>query len=326
MAFLCINKNLHLWITKNFIMKKQLLFASFLLGSFFTLNAQTTISFEASEGYTSGNIHSQNGWVVTGDGAGGYIANQSVTNTLATNGTQSLKIDEDPAFGGQTSTLMGAFRNFTPLASTHYSVSADYYISELQGANFGMHLVGATSFISRFEFNYTGNTRTVETAGTSLAWSPIATFTWEANRWYNVKIEVNGTEVKYYIDNTLLRTGATTITESMQQFRFAHDNYGGFAYVDNIVITNLALGTSEQIASKFSVYPNPSNNLVNIANDSNILLNAITITDLNGRTVKSVKLDNVNEAQINISDLASGVYTMNISSDQGSAVKKIIKN
>lgn len=307
-------------------MKKQLLLAGLLFGSVFTINAQTTISFEASEGYTVGNVHNQNGWIVTGDGEGGFIANQSISNALATNGSQSLKIDEDPSFSGQTSTIMGAFYNFTPLASTHYSVSADYYISELDAANFGMHLVGSTSFISRFEFNYEGDARTVETVGTGLAWSPIAGFTWVANRWYNVKIEVNGTEVKYYIDNVLLRTGATTITESVQQLRFAHDNYGGFAYVDNIVMTNLALGVGEQVASNFSVYPNPSNGLVNISNDLNSVLTSVSLTDLNGRTVKSVELNGDSSAQVNISDLSAGVYMMTINSDQGSVTKKIIKN
>lgn len=308
-------------------MKKKLLLASLLLGTILSINAQST-SFETSEGYTAGNINNQNGWVVTGTGvAGGYIANQNVSTALATAGTQSLKIDKDPAFGGQSSTIMGAFRNFTALASTHYSVSADYYISEVNGSNFGMHIVGATSFVARFEFNYTGNTRTVENPGTGLAWTPITGFTWTANTWYNVKIEVDGTVVKYYVNNVLLRTGATTITEPMQQFRFAHDNYAGFAYVDNVVVTNLATASSADfLASKTSVYPNPTTGIVNISNDSNIVLQSVNVTDLNGRTVKTLKLDGAAEAQINISDLSAGVYTMNITSEQGSVTKKIIKN
>jgi len=306
-------------------MNKQLLFVGLLFGSIFTINAQT-ISFEASEGYALGDINNQNGWVVTGDGEGGFIANQSISNTLATNGTQSLKIDEDADFGGQTSTIMGAFYEFAPLASTHYSVSADYYMSELEGSNFGMHLVGATSFITRFEFNYTGNIRTVETVGTGLAWSPIVGSSWTNNRWYNVKVEVNGTEVKYYVDNVLLRTGATTITEQVEQLRFAHDNYGGFAYVDNIVMTDLSLGVAEQNASKFSVYPNPSNGLVTISNDLNTALNSVSLTDINGRTVKTVALNGDSSAQVNISDLSAGVYMITINSDQGSVTKKIVKN
>ena len=41
------------------------------------------------------------------------------------------------------------------------------------------------------------------------------------------------------------------------------------------------------------------------------------MTDINGRVVKNVKLANVAEAQISVSDLAQGVYTMKIVSDKG---------
>lgn len=85
-------------------------------------------------------------------------------------------------------------------------------------------------------------------------------------------------------------------------------------------------GTNQILASKLSVYPNPANNVVNIDNNENILVSAVSIVDLNGRTVKSVKFDGVSNAQINISDLSSGMYMMNISSDKGMTTKKIVKN
>ena len=47
---------------------------------------------------------------------------------------------------------------------------------------------------------------------------------------------------------------------------------------------------------------------------------------MNGRTVKSVKLDNVTEAQINVAELSAGMYLMNITSDSGTTTKKIVKN
>ncbi|HEX8577546.1 MAG TPA: T9SS type A sorting domain-containing protein [Flavobacterium sp.] len=99
---------------------------------------------------------------------------------------------------------------------------------------------------------------------------------------------------------------------------------------DNFIVTATPtidlLGNVKFSDSQFSVYPNPSNNVINIANDANMLLNAVTITDLNGRTVQSIKLNNVNTAQVNISDLSAGMYMMNIASDQGNVTKKIIKN
>jgi hypothetical protein len=59
---------------------------------------------------------------------------------------------------------------------------------------------------------------------------------------------------------------------------------------------------------------------------ANVLVNAISITDLNGRVVKQNSFTDVTNVQVNISDLSSGVYMMNITTDKGSVTKKIIKN
>ncbi len=75
----------------------------------------------------------------------------------------------------------------------------------------------------------------------------------------------------------------------------------------------------------FSVYPNPANDVVNISNSTSAIISNVEMTDLNGRVVKNVTL-NATEGQINISDLSTGVYMMNVSSDQGTSTKKIIKN
>lgn len=101
-------------------------------------------------------------------------------------------------------------------------------------------------------------------------------------------------------------------------------NYGVLAF-DNFSVTTV-LGINEQVAAKLSVYPNPSKNVVNVSNSDNILINAVTVTDINGRTVKSAKYDNVSNLEINIGDLASGMYMMAIASDNGIAIKKIVKN
>ena len=65
--------------------------------------------------------------------------------------------------------------------------------------------------------------------------------------------------------------------------------------------------------------------MTNVSNTSSSI-NSIEITDLNGRVVKTVNAIDASNAQVNISDLSSGVYMMNITSDKGSVTKKIIKN
>ena len=88
----------------------------------------------------------------------------------------------------------------------------------------------------------------------------------------------------------------------------------------------LAVKENSVVANTFNVYPNPATNVINVSNSQNNAVNKIIIADLNGRTVKEAKFSIGSDIQVNVSDLSSGVYLMNISTDKGSAVKKIIKN
>ena len=72
-----------------------------------------------------------------------------------------------------------------------------------------------------------------------------------------------------------------------------------------------------------SVYPNPAKDVINV-NSSINSFNSVSIVDLNGRVVKSLNFNAVTEAQINISDLASGIYVMNINSEKETFSKKIV--
>lgn len=93
--------------------------------------------------------------------------------------------------------------------------------------------------------------------------------------------------------------------------------------LDTITFTSV-LGTNDFLSSKFSVFPNPVNNVVNFSNNQNAVVSTVDITDLNGRVIKSIKV-NATEGQISVSDLATGMYMMKITTDQGIAVKKIVK-
>lgn len=84
-----------------------------------------------------------------------------------------------------------------------------------------------------------------------------------------------------------------------------------------------ALSTDTFFRSNFAVSPNPANDVLNIANASNIDVNGIQITDINGRIVREVKgMTN----QINVSELNAGVYFLKIATTQGTGTTKIIKN
>ncbi len=79
-------------------------------------------------------------------------------------------------------------------------------------------------------------------------------------------------------------------------------------------------------ASDIAISPNPATDLISISSKQNIGINAISITDLNGRIVKNQSFENVSDLEMDIENLASGIYMLNITSDKGTITKKIAKN
>ena len=96
--------------------------------------------------------------------------------------------------------------------------------------------------------------------------------------------------------------------------------------VDTFAIELGTLAVDDFVKSEFNIFPNPVKNIVSINNFSNINIKTVSITDLNGRIVRNQTYNNITNVEMNISDLAAGVYMMNIASDKGTTTKKIIKN
>lgn len=97
---------------------------------------------------------------------------------------------------------------------------------------------------------------------------------------------------------------------------------------DNFVISavdTVPLSTQDFISSKFNVFPNPINDVVNISNNESISIEQIQVFDISGKSVKTHSFTNVNEVQLNVENLASGSYLLQIKTNKGMAVKKIVK-
>jgi len=74
-----------------------------------------------------------------------------------------------------------------------------------------------------------------------------------------------------------------------------------------------------------NVYPNPTSGLVYIDSSKN-LMDTIEVVDMSGRIIKHIEQGAVNRYQMNISNLANGVYFVKITSGTNEAIKRIIKN
>jgi hypothetical protein len=74
------------------------------------------------------------------------------------------------------------------------------------------------------------------------------------------------------------------------------------------------------------VYPNPSNGEFTLKNLNNIELVKADIFDINGRLIKTIDLSNSQNIQtIDITNVTSGLYFMNVHAKNATQVVKLIK-
>lgn len=78
--------------------------------------------------------------------------------------------------------------------------------------------------------------------------------------------------------------------------------------------------------SALSMYPNPAHNSVSLKNNVDLLGNEISISDLNGKELKSISITkSSNSTTIDISDMTPGLYIVRVKGDSGfSSLQKLI--
>jgi hypothetical protein len=98
-----------------------------------------------------------------------------------------------------------------------------------------------------------------------------------------------------------------------------------FFGIDNFTNTQSSVGIAENSTSfKFDVYPNPFNTSLTINMTDNIET-TVTVNDVAGKIVFTQQLTEMQSA-LDLDLLQSGIYFLQISSGNKSAVKKLIKN
>lgn len=117
---------------------------------------------------------------------------------------------------------------------------------------------------------------------------------------------------------------------------FTNFNYpGGGSYNDatsfyrNVKIyENTVLSTEAfpDLDNSINMYPNPAQHEITITTNNGIVLENATIVDMNGKVIKTVTLKNQINNRIDIQNISSGVYFVNIRSNTGkTSIKKLIK-
>lgn len=318
-------------------MKKILLSILFLSG--LSAHAQLTVFEDSFETY--------NNFVITGFGNW-----QTIDGDLLNTYTGGLPTGVNPTWANASAPM--AFQIFTPSATTPQSVtnSTDACTATTESRNFdpktGLKYAASWAGVPSTTGGATGNNDWLVSPVLNLGANNNIVRFWVKSlsdcyglEDYSVGIYV-GTGTPTAANFVALvgggaATAPTTWTEKVINIPFNYSNQAvriGIRYfssdhymfmVDDFKVTSSTLGNSSFSANKFAVYPNPATDVVTITNSDNAAFSSVAFTDVNGRTVKTVDASNVSELQINVSDLTSGIYFMNITSENGNAVKKFIK-
>lgn len=202
-----------------------------------------------------------------------------------------------------SATTGGAYAFATPLNGLLVTKSGQIFNTTDGGTTYTE--IAATGFFNGDIAYVPGTTNTYVTTGTAGS-----SYTLDGGLTWTLVDTLQHTVVAFLDGNTGFTGGFTTSATA-----------GGVSKYTGTVLKTAAFN-----ASKFSTYPNPVSDNVTISNNDNILLTDVNITDINGRTVKSLKVNNLSEVQMNVSELGAGVYFMNVMTDSGKVVKKFIKN
>ncbi len=303
-------------------MKKIYTIAFSILAS--SIFAQETISFEASEGFTLGNISNQNGWNVT-DSDGVLISNQLISNEIVFDGEYALKNGFDEAYDFQWFPIFGVTKTFdTPYDYTDgFSISYKIYPTEGNQSNFEFTGFGIKddAYVAIFglAFDYEGTAYVYTTEDYNS--TRISDFSWTPKKWYSVRVEIEAETINYWVDDKLIFTGENFAKTNIVGLNMVHDNYGGDAYYDLIKINEEKLSISDAKTADFKLYPNPVEKEIVIDLPNQEKIKSIAVYDLSGK-----KLLESNHKEVLVQQLDKGVYLMKIETENGKSYsKKFIK-
>lgn len=287
--------------------------------------AQQTVSFETSEAYNLGTINGQNGWEVTLNNDEVPINNQLITDEKASDGTQSLKISVDSNEDPGWFPIFGAAKLFTnPYNYKNSTVEFDVFITELEGSTFEFGTFGVVDTdefmpVSIFSFNFSGNVQVVKNVDYDYE---NTSFTWEANRWYKLKLVTSETKADFYIDGVLIQSLENFSKTDITGINFVHDNYSGSAYIDNLKINDEVMAVNEVRKANIQLYPNPVKDVLKLNLPNGEKAVSIEVYNTVGQKVAEFK----NTDQVNLSQLKSGNYIINLKNNEGKNYSsKIIK-
>lgn len=266
------------------------------------------ISFETEEGFTVGALNDQNDWMVYG----AEEDHTFVTADQASDGTQSVV-----TLGSEDFEFKGFAKSIDLLRNG--KVSLDVKIDTEITSEILFDVVNLEQELN-VSINF-GMDGTLWTGmGGMLTQHEDVTFV--ADQWYKLTFELDQENQKIilYFDDEILNEIDIDADFGIDALDFYMLDIGKGFYVDNIQIEEIEdLGLSNSILTKTTIYPNPTNSLINISSQDKVEL--AEIFDLNGKLILKS-----NQKQIDVSNLSKGTYIIRCKTNGKIHSSKFIKN
>ena len=322
---------------KNIIMKKFYILA-LVLGAFsFSSNAQVELTDDL-ESYNLGPIAAQAAHWRTWGGVDGGADDANVTDDEANSPDQSLLIGgnflSDIILLVPSAPTSGTYSiqwwSLIPAGKSGYfnmqaalTAEGTAWNQALMGGNVFFNCSGATPGQGAIDQSPAGAECTVPEVGTE--------FTFPEDEWFKVTCvyDLDAETWSMFIND--LPTGISNHTLAFNTQAFVElaglDFYSASTnnemYFDDITLfSGNILGVNDLSADKFSVYPNPVTDMLNVKSAASV--DNITVYDLLGKVVLQENPGKISPA-INMSNLASGVYLVKVTIGNASKTVKVIK-
>jgi hypothetical protein len=118
-------------------------------------------------------------------------------------------------------------------------------------------------------------------------------------------------------DEVVDLSGITDNDDVIIRFEFK-SGYGNNVWIDNVRVMNAT--SIEELESDLNVYPNPATEVINISTSDEV--QRVEIFNMQGQLVK-VETGDVNT--VSVKELANGVYTIKLTTSNGTSMHKIVK-
>ncbi len=316
---------------------KKIYLTALALGVFgLSVNAQTELT-DDFESYTMGDISAQAAHWRTWSGLEGGAEDGDVVDDYAFSGEQSMLI------GGNVITDMILLVPSAPMNGI-YSISYSAYIPADQSGYFNMQAALTAEGTAwnqalmggNVHFNCSGTTpgqgmidqSTVDDPPCSVAG---ATFAYPEDEWFRVDCvyDLDAQTWSMFIDGSATGISNYPFAFNTQVFielagmDFYSASTSNEMYVDDVSLyKGDVLATNDFAENKFSVYPNPVKDILNIKSIASI--DNVTVYDILGKVVLQENPGKISPA-INMSGLTSGSYLVKVTIGNSSKTVKVLK-